>query len=428
MRNTQKVLLILLVAFSLIVTGCTKPTTQTDKPTTQGETGKPDDETTSGESEVVSSKEGPKGIVAVDDWAEQYPAIVASFKQNSEMKASTYGGSEPHDYLEKYPYLKTFYEGFGFAKQYDRARGHSYALEDVVNTTRPKKGASCLDCKVSEYTQALEKDKGAAMAKFDEFVKDNVTVGFTCYDCHGEKPGEVKLNRAHLISALEKNENKEQLTDKQLSCAQCHVDYYMTTDENLTTLPWDEGLGCDKAYAHQQAIGFFDWEHPRTGAKLIKAQHPETETFEGSVHEKMGLDCITCHMPTVEVEGEKIKSHHWTSPLFTAKESCLSCHSNMDEEGIVKLAESVQKPVVQKTDEVALKLEDYINKLAAKKEDGSLEGENLSKCQDIHREAQFYWDYVFVENGEGFHNNTKQTQYLKHAEELIDEGLNLLEI
>ena len=142
----------------------------------------------------------------------------------------------------------------------------------------------------------------------------------------------------------------------------------------------------------------------------------------------MGLDCITCHMPTVEQDGKKIKSHHWTSPLFTAKESCLSCHFNMDEQGIVKLAESIQKPVVEMTEEVALKLEDYINKLAAKKEDGSLNGENLTKCQDIHREAQFYWDYVFVENGEGFHNNTKQKEYLKHADELIDEGLKLLEV
>lgn len=428
MRNKAKVLLLLLVIFSLIVTGCTKPNTDTTKPTEQDETKKPEDGKTSGESEVVSSKEGPKGIVKVEEWQEHYPEIVASFNKNSEMKASTYGGSEPHDYLEKYPYLKTFYEGFVFAVQYDRARGHSYALEDVVNTARPKKGASCLDCKVSQYAEALAKDKGAAMANFEEFVKENVTVGFTCYDCHGEEPGVVHLNRAHLISALEKNDNKEQLTSKQTTCAQCHVDYYMTKDENLTTLPWDQGLGCDKAYAHQQANGFYDWEHPKTGAKLIKAQHPETETFEGSVHEKMGLDCITCHMPTVEQDGKKIKSHHWTSPLFTAKESCLSCHFNMDEQGIVKLAESIQKPVVEMTEEVALKLEDYINKLAAKKEDGSLNGENLTKCQDIHREAQFYWDYVFVENGEGFHNNTKQKEYLKHADELIDEGLKLLEV
>lgn len=419
MRNKLRVLLVVLIMGSIIFTGCKKaeePPKTTDTKV----------ETKAGESEVVSSKEMPKGIVPVEDWAEQYPEIVASFMKNSEMKATTYGGSEPHDYLEKYPYLNTFYEGFVFSVQYDRARGHTFALDDVVNTARPKKGASCLDCKVSQYAEAFEKDKTVAMANFEDFVANHVTVGFTCYDCHGEEPGVVHINREHLILALEENDLSEKFTDRQLACAQCHVDYYMTKEENITTLPWDMGLGSKEAYEYHQADGFFDWEHPRTGAKLIKAQHPETETFEGSIHDKAGLDCVSCHMPVVEVDGKKIKSHHWTSPLFTVKESCFKCHSDLDEEGIVKLAESIQKPVVDKTEEVALRLEEYINLLADKKADGSLSEENLIRCQEIHREAQFYWDFVFVENGEGFHNHKKQEGYLVHADELITEGIALL--
>ena len=38
------------------------------------------------------------------------------------------------DYLEQDPYLVNLYEGFGFAKQYDSARGHEYSLEDLANT------------------------------------------------------------------------------------------------------------------------------------------------------------------------------------------------------------------------------------------------------------------------------------------------------
>lgn len=419
MKYKLNAFMAILIIIAFVMVGCKA---ETPKPATTETAEKP----TAGEAEVVSSKEMPKGIVPVEDWAEHYPEVVATFMKNSEMKATTYGGSEPHNYLEKYPYLKKFYEGYVFAEQYDRARGHVFALDDVVNTARPKKGASCLDCKVSEYAQALEKDKTVAMANFEQFVADNVTVGFTCYDCHGEEPGVVHLNRAHLITAMEENDYSEMFTDRQLSCAQCHVDYYMTMEENLTTLPWGAELGAETAFADHEADEFFDWEHPTTGAKLIKAQHPETETFEGSIHDKAGLDCISCHMPVIEVDGEKIKSHHWTSPLFTVKESCFKCHSDLDEEGIVKLAESIQKPIVDKTEEVALELEAYINKLAEKKAAGAINEEDLAKCQAIHREAQFYWDYVFVENGEGFHNNKKQEGYLVHAEELINQGLALL--
>ena len=35
------------------------------------------------------------------------------------------------DYLEQDPYLVNIYDGYGFAKDYGSARGHSYTLEDV---------------------------------------------------------------------------------------------------------------------------------------------------------------------------------------------------------------------------------------------------------------------------------------------------------
>jgi nitrite reductase (cytochrome c-552) len=146
----------------------------------------------------------------------------------------------------------------------------------------------------------------------------------------------------------------------------------------------------------------------------------------GSVHQMAGADCITCHMPQTEVEGEKISSHHWTSPLKTPEESCLQCHKDQTAEEIVKLAESIQKPVVEKTDSVGKSLESYINDLAALIEAGNLEEDKKAELQDIQREAQFYWDYVFVENSEGFHNQKKALEYLDHSEELIKKGQDII--
>ena len=364
------------------------------------------------------------GVVEPETWKKDHPAQVEMFQANSEMSSTTYGGSEPIDYLAKYPYLKTFYEGYGFAIQYDRARGHVYALEDVLSTQRPKKGASCLACKTSEFNEALMKDKGVSAANFEEFAEEHVKVGFTCYDCHGETPGELDIQRVHIVEAVQQEAVADKIPEKGMACAQCHTEYYMTTDENAVVLPWESGLGCDEAFAYYESIGFSDWEHPRTGAKLLKAQHPELETFDGSLHASMGLTCTDCHMPEVEVNGEKVSSHHWTSPLKNNIEpACFQCHKDQGEEGLKKAVESLQKKVTEKTEDVSLLLEDFINRLAEKKEAGELDEELLASLQAVHREAQFYWDYVFVENGEGFHNTDKQMGYLDHAEKLLTEAM-----
>lgn len=417
-------LLIAVLVLSLILVGCGNDTGGEAPPADEGEITETAD---TGEAEEVEPVDLPEGVVAFEEFEEFYPAVVKTFQKNAEMVSTTYGGSEPIDYLEKHPYLNTFYEGYIFSIQYDRARGHVYALEDAVNTARPKRGASCLACKVSEYHLALADDPSVASADFQEFVDEHVTVGMTCYDCHGETPGEVNVMRDHILLALEDCPEADGINEKQLACAQCHVEYYQTEEDVFVRLPWTEGLGAEEALAYYDNIDFADWEHPRTGARLLKAQHPETETFEGSVHDEMKIDCLTCHMPRVEVDGEKINSHHWTSPLHTIEESsCLKCHGDETVDSMIEMVEGVQKIVVDKTEEVALKLEGFINLFGEKLEAGVIDEETKANLQKIHREAQWYWDYVFVENGEGFHNRPKQMGYLETSENLVDEGMEIL--
>ncbi|MFB0959250.1 MAG: hypothetical protein QMB61_09570, partial [Clostridiaceae bacterium] len=47
--------------------------------------------------------------LSAKDWESKHPDIHASYLENKEMEATTYGGSIQVDYLEKYPYLKTLY-------------------------------------------------------------------------------------------------------------------------------------------------------------------------------------------------------------------------------------------------------------------------------------------------------------------------------
>lgn len=371
---------------------------------------------------------GDGKIMRVEDWKDKHSVVYQSYMANSEMKKTTYGGSEPVDYLEEYPELKVFYEGYGFSKEYLRARGHVYALEDVINTARPKAGASCLTCKSADFTEALAKG-GVEVNKMDfqQFVDEHPEMStISCYDCHRNTPGEVNLTRAHLTKALEIVD--EEIKPGISACAQCHVEYYLEADTKEVILPWKNGYDTDSMLKYYDDINFKDWVHPSTGTELLKAQHPEFETFYGSNHYLLGLSCTDCHMPEVEGE-EKLKSHHWTSPLKSEeglKQTCITCHGGEPKDIIVRV-EDVQKSVYDKTNEVGDKLLDYVNRLAKAVEADDIKDEDLEQLRDIHRRAQFKWDFVFVENGEGFHNSGKAHKNLEDAGKLVEEGILILE-
>lgn len=373
-------------------------------------------------------------IVRVEEWMEKHPDIYRSYMANVEMSKTTYGGSVQVDYLEEDPNLLTFYDGYGFSKEYLRARGHIYALDDVINTVRPKGGASCLSCKTADFHLALEED-GIEVNKmdFDQFLEENPeTSTISCYDCHRNNPGTINITREHLnvgFASLNSELASYEITSPNNQvCAQCHTEYYLDSDTNEVVLPWDNGLETEGMLDYYDKIAFSDWEHPSTGAKLLKAQHPEYETFSGSKHDAVGLSCTDCHMP--EVAGEdNLKSHHWTSPLKSPEgmtESCMTCHSGTTD-GVTAWVEEVQRQVTDKMNEISDELVDFVDRLSAAVEDNAIEGSDLEKLQDIHRRAQFKWDFVFVENSEGFHNSDKAHMNLDDARELIQQGNTILE-
>lgn len=370
----------------------------------------------------------PEGIMRAEEWKNIHPDIYASYMANSDMVKTTYGGSEPIDYLEEYPNLKVFYDGYGFSKEYLRARGHVYALEDVINTARPKAGASCLSCKTADFTEELAKGGVSVNTMdFQVFVDEHPDMTtISCYDCHRNTPGVVDLTRAHLTKALESVDGE--ISTGNLACAQCHVEYYMEAETKEVILPWKIGFDTDSMLAYYDDEEFKDWVHPTTGASMLKAQHPEFETFQGSIHYNFGVSCTDCHMP--EIEGDKnLKSHHWTSPLLSdegLEASCARCHGDEPKDRIAAV-EAVQKGVYNKTNEVSDLLADYVNRLSKAVEAGDIKEEDLANLQDIHRKAQFKWDFVFVENSEGFHNSALAHGNLDSARKLLEEGIKILE-
>lgn len=368
-----------------------------------------------------------EGIISAKDWEEEHPDIYATYQKNNEMSATTYGGSEQVDYLEKYPYLRTLYDGYGFSIEYLRARGHTYALEDVAHTQRPKPGASCLACKTSDFLTILEEEGVAGNAlKFEDVINLEEMETISCYDCHRNEPGVLQVTREHLnvaVAGIGKTFKPEEM-----ACAQCHVEYYLAPETKEVIMPSVNGLNPDAMLAYFNDLGYSDWIHPVSGTPLLKVQHPEWETFQGSLHQGYGFTCVNCHMPDMEkADGSLFPSHQWTSPLKTVEASCLTCHTKETGEDMIAKVEALQGRVEERMNEIALKLVSLIEALGEAQANGVSE-DILTEARAKHRDAQWYWDFVFVENSEGFHNNGLSHKLLDQAETLTDEALALLQM
>ena len=320
--------------------------------------------------------------------------------------------------------MKTLYEGNSFSVEYLRSRGHTYALEDIINTERTKPGASCLSCKTSGFLELLDEHgiKANAM-NFEELDKSKMET-ISCYDCHKNEPGVITITREHLNVALKGIDGEFKNTD--LVCAQCHVEYFLDPETKEVIMPSVNGLTPQEMLAYYDEAGYSDWTHPSSGAGLLKVQHPEWETFQGSVHNKLGVSCITCHMPDMEgKDGKTLPSHQWTSPLKSIEASCLGCHTDYTAESLTKRVEDLQGGVEEKMNANALLIVDLIDALKNAEANGKSEAQ-IVEARKLHREAQWYWDFVFVENSEGFHNNAKSHEMLDLSKTLTEKALTVL--
>lgn len=412
MKEYKRLVIAIILILSIFVSAIScKPKTDTKQPN-QGEGRKPD-----------------QMILSAEEWEDEFPLIYESFQMTSRFKDGItedpeLGGSHPISYLEEYPDIKVLYEGIGFGKEYYAARGHYYALEDVINTARPKPGASCLACKTADYEKLLTQYQDELHAMDFHKISQEAENGVSCYTCHRNNPGKnIVATTPQFKAAAPKLENE--LKPGTLACAQCHVEYYMDGETREIFLPWDKGLGIEDIEAYYDEIDFFDWKHPRTGTPLLKVQHPEFETYSGSIHDKMGVTCADCHMPTVEENGEKYKSHWPKSPLKTVNESCGTCHSS-EIDTLTAKVEKIQKDVNNDLLEIGKMLVELIEKFGDVMEEGKLDDNTVNELWSLHRKAQYRWDFVFVENGDGFHNTAKAKKALDEARDFAQQALDKL--
>jgi len=391
-------------------------------------------------------------------WGVNFPYQYEDYLKTVDQERTRYGGSEavrrkvssddPREYvsqskLEIDDRFITMWMGYAFSIDFREERGHAYMLIDQMNTKRQDVGqpGTCLNCHASTYSAMMKLGEGDLYKGFHELNKlpyfeaaKNVKHPVSCIDCHDPKNMNLRITRPAFMEGIKaykksqgvQNYDVNKMASRQemrtFACAQCHVEYYFKGQDKTLTYPWSKGLKADDMLKYYDEIEFKDWTHKLTKADVIKAQHPEFETFSQGVHAKSGVSCVDCHMPYKKVGAIKITDHHINSPMLKINHSCRTCH-NVPEEELLERVNTIQDKNHEMKDIVFDALVSYIKKLE--------KNQNHPKIKEMRRyqrEAQFLFDFMEAENSNGFHAPQESARILLKSLDLIRKGEELLQI
>lgn len=350
-----------------------------------------------------------------------------TWKSTDEMKANTrYGGSGFRDYLAAAPNLVILWAGYAFSKEYNQARGHSYAMHDVKATGRRNEAtpATCYSCKGPNVPVAMNRDgvKAFYANKFDHYVNEmGSSIG--CADCHEPKTMKLQISRPALIEgymAMGKDINKVPEEEKaSLTCAQCHVEYHFKGADKYLKFPWNFGQTAEDFARYYNTIGFSDWTHTISGAKMVKMQHPDFELFKQGLHGKRGVSCADCHMPKETINGKEITNHQIQSPLYMADKTCGNCHAWSADEAKKRVYE-----IQDRTRDLLTRAERILTRAHLEIGDAKKLGATDAELESVRMQismAQMYWDYVAAANSMGFHAPQESARVLGKSIDMAQE-------
>lgn len=321
------------------------------------------------------------------------------------------------------PRVVVLWAGYAFAKDYKKPRGHFYAITDVREILRtgapmtPEAGPmpmACWTCKSPDVPRLIaERGEAGYFGATWGSGGSEIVNPIGCADCHdttskdfAEGKPALRIARPHVLRPLEKINKKfadADRTDQRAAlCANCHVEYYFAGDLKQVTFPWDNGITVDAMEKYYDDIGFVDWTHALSKAPMLKAQHPDYETWMLGVHGKNGVTCIDCHMPKVQgADGKVYTDHQIGNPFNAFEHTCANCHDQSKE----KLKDIV-KSRKQEIKDVMLRLEDQLVaahfEAKAAWEAGATKEEMKEALQAI-RHAQWRWDYSAAGHGGHIH-------------------------
>jgi len=364
-----------------------------------------------------------------ETWGINYPNQWSTFqKTESNSERTAYGGSDDFSKLEVDPRLVELFAGYGFSKDYNEDRGHMNSLTDVEGTARVGESTpgTCYSCKSSD-NPGLWDQMGMAEYDLTPFMElgDEIEHAIGCANCHDAETMELIVTNPALEEALQaQGKDWREFTRQEMRtvvCANCHVEYFFKGDGKYLTFPWQDGTKIENIADYYAELQFKDWEHPQSGAPMIKMQHPEYELFtQNSTHYNAGVACADCHMPYTRDGAAKFSTHDVKSPLLNAENACGQCHTDVTY--VTNRVSTIQNQVYETmiaTEDAILSGIRAIEKAAAQP---SVDTEQLDEARWLHREAQLRWDFISSENSMGFHNPEEALRILAAATDLARQA------
>ena len=402
------------------------------------------------------------------EWGKNYPRQYDSYKRTVDIERTKHGGSEAFQKLDDDPLLRELFAGYAFGVDFREERGHAYMLQDQNETERVKQfkqPGACLHCHASvipfyksegKKAGIPDNQKEAQIQRGFDLVcamsyKDaakNVKHPVSCIDCHNADSMQLEVNRPGFINGIrnlakssaptphlpsiersrkdgkkgEYDVNKMASRQEMRSfvCGQCHVEYYFKGPEKNLTYPWHNGLKMEQIEKYYDDVAWKDFEHKKSGAKVLKAQHPEFETWSQGIHARSGVSCADCHMPYKREGAIKISDHHVRSPMLNVAASCETCHRYPEKEikARVEIIQDITKELLLKAEGVTVSL---IKDIEAAKGKGASDA-SLESARDFHRKAQWRVDFVAAENSMGFHAPGESLRILAEAIDYARQG------
>lgn len=386
----------------------------------------------------------------IDDpavWGKNFPQQYDGYLRTVDQVRTRFGGSEAihrtptgadprsvtaQSRLEEDPRLKTMWDGYAFAVDFREERGHAFMLEDQTFTERQivtAQPGTCVNCHASVYTVYKKLGNGDITAGFHALNKigygearKQVSHPVSCIDCHDSQTMALRVTRPAFMEGIKAFKASQGVADYDVNrdasrqemrtfvCGQCHVEYYFKGPEKTLTYPWSKGLKVDNILAYYAEVEHKDWTHARSGANVLKAQHPEFEMFNQGIHARAGVSCADCHMPYTREGAMKISSHHVRSPLLNINISCQTCHKATEDELKFRV-ETIQQRTFDLRGVAMDALVDLINDISTAKSNGASDAD-LAAARENQRKAQFFLDFVEAENSMGFHAPQEATRIL----------------
>jgi nitrite reductase (cytochrome c-552) len=308
-------------------------------------------------------------------------------------------------------------------------------LDDQVFTQRQavtKQPGTCLHCHASIYAAYRREGNGDLVAGFEKVnhmpyfeARKLVRHPVSCVDCHDPETMQLRVTRPGFIEGIralkasqgvasyDVNAQASRQEMRTFVCGQCHVEYYFRGPEKRLVYPWAKGLKVDSILAYYDSVGQADWVHAVSGARVLKAQHPEFEMYNQGIHARSGVACADCHMPYQRVGAMKISDHWVRSPVLNINRACQTCHKWSEDE-LRSRIETIQDRTYELRNVAIDAVVRLTNDIAAAVRRDSTHS-SIARARDYQRKAQVLADFIEAENSMGFHADQEAARILARS-------------